>query len=241
MTHSKSVIQVTNLQNASATLAQVQHTGVNELGGDQVTLILRIIDATPSLLRYKTEMIAATKMNVEALLESKAGDEMLMSTWTFNSVDGIAVLDGFVPLTDVTSLDDQNYHINDTSMTNLYDTVYTALTDLNAGVIAYAESLRKSGIRVKVTVLVLTDGEDNCSHVDPRIIKALTATNEGNYYCLMAFGTGFAQQAAQDMGFPNVREYNAAKGELRRMMGEFSKSQVRTSQSTVAPNAFFSN
>jgi len=55
----------------------------------------------------------------------------------------------------------------------------------------------------------------------------------------MAFGTGFAQQAARDMGFPNVREYNATKGELRKMMGEFSKSQVRASQSIVAPNAFF--
>jgi len=124
-------------------------------------------------------------------------------------------------------------------MTNLYDTVYTALTDPLAGIIAYADSLRKSGIRIKVTVLVLTDGEDNRSRIDPSKIKALTSANEGCYFCLMAFGTGFAQQAARDMGFPNVREYNATKGELRKMMGEFSKSQVRASQSIVAPNAFF--
>jgi len=235
---SKSVIIVANLNNTSA-LAQVQHASASDLNGDQVTLILRILDRTGSLLRYKSEMIQAAQLNVDALRESKAGDEMLMSTWTFNAPDGFTVVDGFVKLEDVTPLDDQNYDMQPEDMTNLYDTVYTALTDPLAGIIAYADSLRKSGIRIKVTVLVLTDGEDNRSRIDPSKIKALTSANEGCYFCLMAFGTGFAQQAARDMGFPNVREYNATKGELRKMMGEFSKSQVRASQSIVAPNAFF--
>lgn len=236
---SKSVIQVANLSNASAALSQVQHAGANDLNGDQVTLILRIIDRTGSLLRFKQEMIQASQLIVDALKESKAGDEMLMSTWTFNSSDGVSVMDGFVKLEDVTPLDDQNYDMRPEDMTNLYDTVYTAMTDPNAGVIAYADSLKKSGIRVKVTVLVLTDGEDNRSHISPGQIKALTGQNEGYYFCFMAFGTGFAQEAAREMGFPNVREYNAAKGELRKMAGEFSKSQVRASQSTIAANSFF--
>lgn len=236
---SKSVIQVANLNNASAALSQVQHAGANDLNGDQVTLILRIIDRTGSLLRFKPEMIQASQLIVDALKESKAGDEMLMSTWTFNSSDGVSVMDGFVKLEDVTPLNDQNYDMRPEDMTNLYDTVYTALTDPNAGVIAYADSLKKSGIRVKVTVLVLTDGEDNRSRISPSQIKSLTGQNEGYYFCFMAFGTGFAQEAARGMGFPNVREYNAAKGELRKMAGEFSKSQVRASQSTIAANSFF--
>lgn len=235
--NSKSTIIIANLDNASAVLANVQHAGAGDLNGDQVTLILRLIDATPSLSGYVSEMMQAAQLNVDALMESKAGDEMLMSTWTFNS-HGFNVLEGFVKLEDVTPLTSQNYQLE--GMTNLYDTVYTALTDAQASLIEYANSLRKSGIRVKATLLVLTDGEDNASRISPSKIKTLTSNNEGTYFCLMAFGTGFAQEAARDMGFPNVREYNATKGELRRMMGEFSKSQVRASQSTVSPNAFFS-
>jgi len=235
---SKSTIIVANLNNTSA-LANVQHAGAKDLGGDQATLILRIIDRTGSLLRFKPEMIQASQLIVDALKECKANDEMLMSTWTFNASDGFTVVDGFVKLEDVTSLDDQNYTMRPEDMTNLYDTVYTALTDPQAGIIAYADSLKKSGLRVKVTVLIITDGEDNRSRISPSQIKALTAANEGYYFCLMAFGTGFAQEAARDMGFPNVREYNAEKGELRKMAGEFSKSQVRASQSIVSPNTFF--
>jgi len=235
---SKSTIVVANLNNTSA-LANVQHASAKDLGGDQATLILRIIDRTGSLLRYKGEMIEAARLNVQALKDSKTGDEMLMSTWTFNATDGFTIVDGFVKLEDVTPLDSQNYDMQPEDMTNLYDTVYTALTDEFSGIVAYAKGLKKSGMRVKVTVLVLTDGEDNRSRINPEKIKALTADNEGFYFCLMAFGTGFAQEAATAMGFPNVREYNASAGELRRMMGEFSKSQVRASQSIVSPNAFF--
>lgn len=237
--NSNSIIQVNNLNNAVAALAQVQHTSANDLNGDQVSLILRIIDRTGSLLRYRSEMIEASQLLVDALINSKAGDEMLMSTWTFNSTGGIQVLDGFVKLEDVTPLSDANYDMRPEDMTNLYDTVYNALTDPNAGIIAYAQLLKDQGIRVKVTVLVLSDGEDNRSSTDPDKIKNLAVANEGCYFCFMAFGTGFAQRAADNMGFPNVREHNSAPGELRKMMGEFSKSQVRASQTTVASNSFF--
>ncbi len=176
---SKSTIIVANLDNASNALAQVQHAGASDLNGDQVTLILRIIDRTGSLLRYKDEMIEAARLNVEALQESKAGDEMLMSTWTFNATDGFTVMDGFVKLEDVTPLDSNNYHMEREDMTNLYDTVYTALTDKIAGIVAYADSLKKSGIRVKVTVLVLTDGMDNKSKIDPANIQKIAYEHEG--------------------------------------------------------------
>ncbi|HBC44862.1 MAG: hypothetical protein UX01_C0017G0005 [Candidatus Collierbacteria bacterium GW2011_GWB2_45_17] len=235
---SKSTIIVANLNNTSA-LANVQHAGATDIGGDQVNLVLRIIDRTGSLLRFRAEMIEAARLNVEALINSKAGNETLMSTWTFNATDGFTIVDGFVKLEDVTPLDSQNYDMQPEDMTNLFDTVYTGLNDEFAGIIAYAKGLKSKGLRVKVTVLVLTDGEDNRSRINPEKIKALTANNEGFYFCLMAFGTGFAQEAAAAMGFPNVREYNASAGELRRMMGEFSKSQVRASQSIVSPNAFF--
>lgn len=233
---SKSIIQIANINNASAALSQVQHASAKELGGDQVTLVLRLIDATPSMSDYVDEMIQAAQYNVDALLESDCSEEMLMSTWTFNT-NGVNVLDGFVKLEDVTPLSSQNYRLG--GYTNIYDTVYAALTDAQSSVLEYANTLRKSGIRVKSTIVILTDGVDNESKTSPSKIKAITKQDERTYFCLMAFGTGFAQNTAAEMGFPNVREHNATKGELRKMMGEFSKAQVRASQSTVAANKFF--
>jgi hypothetical protein len=41
------------------------------------------------------------------------------------------------------------------------------------------------------------------------------------------------------MGFPNVLEKKNEEGGWRSIMGEFSKSQIRASQTTVASNSFF--
>ena len=234
---SKSIIQVNNLENASAALTQVQNTTALDLEGDQVNLILRIIDGTGSMRPYTHEMIEAAKLNVKALIDAKGCPEMLMSTWVFND-NGLVVVDSFVPLVDVTPLDQNSYQPQ--SGTNLYDTVYLALTDETAGIIKYAQSLKNQGIRVKVTVLVLSDGEDTSSRISPQQIKDIVAKYEGYYFVFMAFGTGFAQSVADDMGFPNVLEADSAdEHALRKIMGEFSKSQVHASQTTVAGNAFF--
>ena len=63
-------------------------------------------------------------------------------------------------LADVTPLDRSIYQTG--GMTNLYDTVYTALKDDNAGVLVYANKLFK-WYYPKVAVVVFTDGADNDS------------------------------------------------------------------------------
>lgn len=232
---SKSIIQVAGLGNTNS-LASVQHASAMDLVGDQVFLVLRILDMTPSMNSYIDEMITAERENIKALQASAAADEFLVSTWLFNSQDGFVVLDGFVPLADVTPLDRSIYRTN--GVTNLYDTVYTGIADPNAGVLAYANKLRMSGITPKVGVAVFTDGADNDSSTDPSQIKAEISLAEGYYFTLFAFGSGFGNKAAAAMGFPNVLEHNAKPGEMRKMMGTFSKSLVRASQTTVAPNSF---
>ena len=66
---SKSIIQVANLNNTSA-LASVQHASIQEIGGDQVFLVLRILDMTPSMDPYIDEMIKAERENIKALTDS---------------------------------------------------------------------------------------------------------------------------------------------------------------------------
>lgn len=232
---SKSIIQVANLNNTNA-LASVQHASIQEIGGDQVFLILRILDMTPSMNDHIDEMIKAERENIKALTDSSDTAEFLISTWLFNSQNGFVVLDGFVPLEDVTPLTRSIYKT--AGMTNLYDTVYTALKDDNAGVLAYANTLHLSGITPKVAVAVFTDGGDNDSSTDPSQVKALVSLAEGYYFTLFAFGTGYGPKAASAMGFPNLLEHDATPGNIRKMMGTFSKSVVRASQTTVAPNSF---
>lgn len=239
---SKSVVVVHNMNQAQSALANVQHASVNELGGDQVTLVLRIIDKTGSMIPHINEVHTAERANINAWIKSNASDEFLVSTWIFNSREGFVVLDGFVKLEDVTPLDDSNYGRNNmrgNDMTNLFDTVYLGLNDPNAGILAYAQTLRDMGLRVKVIVGVWTDGADNSSVTSPARIKSLTAQTEGYYYCLLAFGQDFAHECARDMGFPNVLEHDASEGQLRKMVDVFSKSAIRVSQTIVKSNNFF--
>lgn len=235
---SKSTIQVANLGNTSS-LANVQHATTDDLHGDQVFLVLRIIDKTGSMNPYVNEMVESANENIKALLDSEANNEFLVSTWLFNSREGFVVLDGFVPLADVTPLDANLYgNMKPNDMTNLFDTVHTGLNDPHAGVLAYANQLRLSGITPKIAVAVFTDGDDNVSRVDTREIRKETQRSEGHYFTLFAFGQGFAQQAATEMGFPNVLAFNEPHTNIRKAMGTFSKSLVRASQTTVASNQF---
>jgi hypothetical protein len=230
------------MDQAQAALANVQHGTSQDLGGDQATIVLRIFDKTGSLIPYVDEVRAAERANIRAWKDSDAADDFLVSTWLFNAREGFTVLDGFVKLDDVTPLDESNYGLSNmrrTDMTNLYDTVYLALTDPHAGVLAYAKTLRDVGIRVKVIVGVFTDGADNQSVTSPARIKDVTVNTEGQYFCLLSFGTGFAKNAATEMGFANLLEANASDGEYRKMVDVFSKSGIRVSQTIVKPNGFF--
>ena len=235
-----SVVVVNNLNEAPAALSAVTHAGLDDIQNDEVTLVLRIIDETGSMQPYTNEVELADREMITALKNSKAADEILMSTWLFNT--SFKVLHGFVPLDDVTPLAGIYRPDNQTA---LYSAVYAALTDVNAGVVSYAENLRGSGIRVKVVVVAFSDGEDNYSHrqkIDPGMIKTVVQDllKQENYlFSLVAFGTGFAKTAAADMGFPNLLESKSQPGDIRRAMGTVSKSIVRASQTTVGSNNFF--
>lgn len=233
-----SVIVVNNLNEAQTALATVTNAGLDDIEKDQVTLVLPIYDETGSLRKYRAEMELADKELVEALINSRAGDEMLMSKWLFNT--SFKVLNGFIPLADVTPL--SGVYQPD-GYTALYDVVYTALTDPNAGVVAYAESLRASGITVKVVVVVFTDGEDNSSRTNPDKIKTIVdeLLRQENYlFSVVSFGAGYAKTAAAAMGFPNALECNATPHEIREVIaGTVSKSIIRASQTTIASNNFF--
>lgn len=236
MSSQKSIV-VNNLNEAPAALAAVTHTGIDDLANDQVTLVARVFDKTGSMYKFKAEVEQADRELIADLKPSKAADEILMSTWLFDT--GFVVLHGFVGLDDVTPLTGVYHPEGETAV---YDAVYSLLTDPNAGVVAYEESLRSKGIRVKVVVDVFTDGEDNRSSIKPAEIKKLVddlVKQENYYFNLYAFGDKVAQSVGAAMGFPNVLTLQSTPGEVRRATGTESKSIIRASQTTIASNNFF--
>src|ERR1043166_1894040 len=66
------------------TAAGAAGTSIDDLAGDEVTLYVRVIDATGSMQRFAPVVIEAGNDQLDALASSKAADSILMSTVFFN-------------------------------------------------------------------------------------------------------------------------------------------------------------
>ena len=175
-------ILVNNL--TPVTLAGAQGVGINDLAGDEVTLYVPVVDATGSMQRFRPTVIASYNEQLDALLASNAADSILMSTFLFNNHS--TLLHSYLPLDRAIRLDMGNYDPD--LNTALYDATLDAITSA----VAYAQSLRDSGIRVKVVVVVISDGEDNASRHTSSAVKSVVTDllNQEIYtFAMVAFGT----------------------------------------------------
>jgi hypothetical protein len=230
-------ILVENLN--ALTVAGAQGLAVDDLSGDHVVLLCVILDETGSMDSYRADVVDAYNNMLSALRDSKTADDILISTWFFNTQSKL--LHGYTDLAHAPSLGRGNYAPD--GGTALFDAVLDGLT----GVVAYGQDLRNNGISTKVIVVVLTDGEDNSSRhraTDVQIVVEDLLHQEFYTLALVAFGSGFAQQVATQMGFPaqNILESGADARSIRRALGTVSKSIIRASQTVIDPNAsgFFS-
>jgi len=220
-----------------ATLAGTQGASYETLGGDKAFLFVPVLDMTGSMSHFRQDVIEAYNNMLAALKGSKQADSILMSSWTFNVRSYL--LHGYTPLEFVPLLDEYTYRPDD--QTALYDAVLDAIT----GVVAYGQTLRNQGARIRITLVVFTDGHDNASRNSAsrvrRVVEDLLAM-EMYTFALVAFGGSFANQVAQDIGFPNVFEADADASSIRRTLELVSNSVIRASQTiiTVTPTGFFS-
>jgi hypothetical protein len=215
-----------------ATLAGSQGAGYEVLGGDKAFLFVPVLDMTGSMASFRHDVIMAYNNMLDALKGSKQAEQILMSSWTFNSQSYL--VHGYTPLEFVPPLNEQIYDPND--QTALYDAVLDALT----GVVAYGQDLRNQGARTKITLVVFTDGQDNVSRNDAKkvrkVVEELLAM-EMYTFALVAFGGGFAKQVAQNIGFPNVLEATADPSAIRQALEVVSSSVIRASQTMISANA----
>jgi hypothetical protein len=231
-------ILVNNLN--GTTVAGAQGTAADDLTGDEVTLFVEILDRTGSMSPWRQAVIDSFNEQLTALGNSKAADSILMSSWLFNEKSTLR--HGYLPLANVPTLDLSSYDPD--GSTALYDAVLDALT----GVVAYGQSLRDAGIRTKIVVVAVTDGEDNASRrATPAKVKTVVEDllrQEIYTFAFVAFGMS-GKQVADSMGFPaqNVLDANADPSSIRKALGTVSKSVIRASQTVIGATgsgSFFS-
>lgn len=207
-----------------------QGAGVDDLVGDEVTLVIPVVDQTGSMDDHRDSVIQAFNDMIAALRDSKASDQILVSTWLFNEKP--TLLHGYVGLSQVPALTRQNYQPG--GLTALFDAVLDAFT----GCVAYGQTLRNSGFRTKIIVVAITDGEDNMSrHTISEVRTVADDLLRQEMYVLALVAFGFqGRPVAEQMGFPKVLEANKDASSIRRALGQVSKSIIRKSQTQIASN-----
>lgn len=219
-------VLVNNLN--ATTIAGATGATVDELAGDQVTLFVEVLDATGSMIDNRDAVIEAYNKQLQALKDSKAADSILMSTWTFN--EGSTLIHGYLTLDKVPKLGRSSY--DPQNNTALFDSILDAFT----GAVAYGQSLRDAGINVKTVIVVISDGDDNCSKASANRVKTVAKELLNQEYTLafVAFGINGKSVAAK-IGFPaaNVLDETSDPSGWRRALGTVSKSVIRASQTMI--------
>ena len=171
---------------------------------------------------------------MRAVAKAKSVDDVLVSAWSFNHFS--KVMFNWKKLEDVALLTANEY--NPSGGTALYQTVLNSMTALAA----YAENLRRSGMRVRVVYGVVSDGADTEGGVSPSTIKTLAETLlDKETYTLVYFGFGnqaHMEQIGKDMGFPVIETTsNLSDKEIRKVFDLVSGSVYSMSMNVAANNA----
>ncbi len=199
--------------------------GLDDLESEDVTLVSYVLDASGSMQPHAADLTAAFAAEIAAMSGARSAEQVLVSVTVFQ--DAPKLLFGYRKLADVPRLDGGAYVPS--GCTALFDAAHGALSHLEG----YRKLLRDSGVRARAVVLVMTDGEDNASTRRPDEVKAIAsrlALDEGAVLAYVGFGGDEATQRAQAaaIGFPTVLTAALTAGEIRRVLGQVSRSVLRT-------------
>lgn len=207
--------------------ANVTNADIEEIEVERPTLIAYIIDESASMGSYTTDMQDALQAVKEAIQGSREADEMRISVTRFSD---IVTTSGYQ---EVENIDTQ---YSPGGLTKLYDAIVGVQKSLCAGDgTGYMEQLKNNGNRPKAVVFIFSDGYDNDSKYSKndarKSIEFLQKDNEIPV-AYIEFGTD-AHGIAQELGImeQNIKQVNADKSELRRIMMATSKSAISASKS----------
>ncbi len=227
-----SLVLIDNLD--AVALAGSNGVGLDEISGDDVTLVAVVLDESSSMSGFRQEVIKGFNSMLQALQQSHHADSILLSTWTFNTQPNLAF--SYTPVTKLGGLTSNDYHPS--GSTALYDTLLKVMT----GLVAYGQSLRDNGVRTRGVVIVFSDGEDNSSQATAQQIRQVSqALLAQEIYVLayVGFGGIDLRTIAAEVGFPEVLTTAASASEIRRIFQQVSASIIRGNRAGAAAGSFF--
>jgi uncharacterized protein YegL len=139
-------------------IANFSFSGVRpeKLGSTEYTLVTLVIDKTGSVSSFGKQLLAMKQAVVEACHRSPRADYLMLRSTEFN--ERVDEEHGF---TELTRVDPAVYQAPRCSgSTALFDATRNAVMATNA----YARMLSDQDFSVNGLVVVVTDGDDNCSH-----------------------------------------------------------------------------
>lgn len=139
-------------------IANFAFSGVRpeKLGSTEYTLVTLVIDKTGSVCGFTQQLLAMKQAVVEACHRSPRADYLMLRSTEFN--ERVDEEHGF---TELTRVDPSVYKAPRCSgSTALFDATRNAVMATNA----YARMLSDQDFSVNGLVVVVTDGDDNCSH-----------------------------------------------------------------------------
>lgn len=237
LTDDTMALVISNLN--SPTMIDAVGVGLEEIGTNEVTLAMNIIDMSGSMHGYANDLIRAYNEDyLQAMAGSSVADDILVSTVLFN--DSVELLHGYVNLADAPLLTSRRYA--PMGSTALYDAVAAGLTNM----VLYTQQLRQSGLMVRCLVIVYSDGEDNASRQDAQTVRrAARELLRHEIYTLAYVGfqaggmTPYRLRALADtIGFPEILVAGLSQDELRRIFHVASQSTIRVSRQSAAAGIF---
>jgi hypothetical protein len=136
---------------------------IEDLGASEYTLGLIIVDVSGSVSGFRGEIEAAVKEVVRSCRHSPRADNMMLRLVIFD--DTVTEVHGYKPLTECNE-DDYTDVIQIGGMTALYDATYNGILSATQ----YGLALTKQDFDVNAAVFVVTDGMDNRSKMDRRMV-----------------------------------------------------------------------
>jgi uncharacterized protein YegL len=131
-------------------------TRIADLGATEYTLVTLVVDESGSVSSFKNEIVNCIKEVVNACKYSPRSDNLMIRLVAFNG--SLREVHGFKLLANCNP-DDYDSAIQPTGSTALFDAAINSIDATSA----YAKTLSNNEFSANGIVIVITDGEDNCS------------------------------------------------------------------------------
>jgi len=210
----------------------------DEVDSDEVINAVFVIDVSPSISNYVSNMNQAFKEFKEEMEGSHVGDNLLVSLVEFN--DRVEVKTGFQPI--------KNVPLADIKPSGMGTALFDGVEDGLKIAIDYREKLEASGVSCKTILFVITDGEDNSSKRNAAAnVKELhnqILRNERNAFgfASILFGVGHDgsfEDAKEQMGIQHLAKIGNSGADIRKMINFISSSISSTSNNANIPDINF--